>query len=470
MTDIQKLFEIEKRYDAYNFTWKGKYYWIYSRFIILQKYVMNKSLGANQTIFNTRKNLLSLICEFLRYIRYSFKNKRIEQKDIVFATHSRRVKIDGKYRCIYTDRLADKYDSSISLEQPYLGEHFEPIYSANVFYTDFAIIRSELFYYLNKVFNKKSIAEFRKVIEEEITPILREIEKEFDIVIEQNKVFSEIIRNYYVEESRKRFYVSLLRKIKPKKIVEVVHYSIAMMALSEAAHDLEIPVIELQHGTASFEHIAYQYRGETKAKCLPDYMFTFSDYWSEQISFPSSVKTISVGYDYFESQIKKGISRKHDRITILFISQETIGKKLSQIACELAKRLDLNKYRIVYKLHPAEFTEWKKNYSWLIDSKVEVADEKSPNLYEYFQESDVQVGVYSTALYEGIGYNLKTAIYNIEYAQSMKFLVKKGYAEYFDNVDSLQNFIAGSRLQVNPYEIWKMNALENMMNELDRIN
>lgn len=467
--NLQKIIEIEKKYDACNLTWNGRYYWMYSRFVIFQEYVINKSLGINQTIYATRKKSLSILGEVARYIKYSLKNRKIKPVDIVFATHSRRVKCDGKYRCIYTDRLAERYEKSISLEQPYQSGHLEPIYTSNVFYTDLAVIRSELFFYINKIFRRSAVSELRKEISEKIIPMLKEMEQEFNITIELNRVTNEVIRNYYVEDSRRRYYLRLLKSFNPQKVVEVVHYSVAMMALTEAAHMLDIPVIELQHGTMSSAHTGYQYNTEVTARCLPDYIFTFSDFWGEQINLPAQVKPIAVGYDYFEQQVAAGGVIEHTKKTIIFISQETIGKKLSKLACELADKLNPEEYRIIYKLHPAEAQRWKKEYSWLVDSWVEVADGSGKSLYEYFKESDIQVGVHSTAVYEGLGFNLRTAIYNVEYAETMKPLIDRELAVYIDDVEELIDYIEKDNTAVDSDIIWKHNAMENMIAELDKI-
>ena len=106
---------------------------------------------------------------------------------------------------------------------------------------------------------------------------------------------------------------------------------------------------------------------------------------------------------------------KKNKKQILFISQGTIGKKLSNLALKLAKKL--TEFKIIYKLHPGEYERWKAEYTCLHSfvslENTQVLDDNITNLYQLFGESSYQVGVYSTAIYEGISFGLKTFIVDL---------------------------------------------------------
>ena len=75
------------------------------------------------------------------------------------------------------------------------------------------------------------------------------------------------------------------------------------------------------------------------------------------------------------------------------------------------------------------------------------------------------MGVYSTAIYEGLGFGLDTYIYDI-YADTMKQLVEDGYATYVRDVHELKDCIVKEHPQGNYGSniFWKEHALENIQN------
>ena len=144
---------------------------------------------------------------------------------------------------------------------------------------------------------------------------------------------------------------------------------------------------------------------------FPDYLLVFGDYWKSIADYPIDTgRVISAGYPYLERKIKQYAQSKRKK-QILFISQSRIGIPISKFAVELSKHnLD---YKIVYKLHPREVSDWRIRYPWLVDANVEVIDTLGTDLYRLLGESMVQVGVSSTAIYEGLAYGLKTFLIDV---------------------------------------------------------
>jgi hypothetical protein len=183
----------------------------------------------------------------------------------------------------------------------------------------------------------------------------------------------------------------------------------------------------------SYDHIKF-----------PDYFLTFGDYWQKGINFPiDKNKIISAGYPFLEMQQKryKNLRRKNQ---VVFISQGSIGDKLSKVAVKLANRID-SKYEILYKLHPGEIKRWKKEYPWLIDRNIKVMADEIP-LYKVLAESKVQVGVNSTALFEGIAMGVEQTILldlpGIEYMD--KIIKEPGVTKLknYEDIFKISTFIA----------------------------
>lgn len=83
-----------------------------------------------------------------------------------------------------------------------------------------------------------------------------------------------------------------------------------------AARDLNIPTVEIQHGYVGRGHLAYWYphlEQSLKLGTITDYFFTFSDYWSNNISYPTR-KRISIGNDFYH--IEKSFSKQKNKLMV----------------------------------------------------------------------------------------------------------------------------------------------------------
>jgi hypothetical protein len=233
----------------------------------------------------------------------------------------------------------------------------------------------------------------------------------------------------------------------------------------EVAKALEIPVVELQHGVINKYHKGYSYPGDREKEAFPDYLLTFGEYWNN-IEYPiPDEKVIVTGYPYFD-MMKKKFEDVEEKNQILFISQGTIGEKLSQFAVELSKQIE--DYEIVYKLHPGEFSNWQERYPWLEESEIEVLTNEK-QLYQLFAESKIQVGVYSTAIYEGLGFNLKTFLVDLPGIETMERLLDKKCCRKMNSAEELmENMEDEGDPEVDIEEFFKPNAKENIIEQLNR--
>ena len=297
--------------------------------------------------------------------------------------------------------------------------------------------------------------------------------KEFKWNYDENEILNILInivlKYHYLY---KKFY-KLINIIKPKVIIEVVHYDFIKMIFNEIADSLGIPTIELQHGTIYNDHLAYQYDTDKHIKQFPSEIFLFSDFWKKNMNPPIENKyLVATGFPFFETKLNfyKNKMKLKDKYTILFISQSTIGIYLYNLACDVAKHLDDKKYKIIFKLHPAEYSSWKDNYPNLHTENIEVIDNNNESIYYYFQKSDMQIGAYSTALFEGIGFGLQTLIYKVGHYYIMDSLVKSKYANYVENAEEVIKEI--NQNKKNPPSdtnaLWKPNSFENMVNHIKK--
>ena len=394
-----------------------------------------------------------------------FFGTKKEPKDICVINHPRKVLNDGYYECIYTDELVKKLSDSIVLERPYQMQHLEPSGIKEVQKLDILTFERMVYYRLYTIVFKKRYTNLVKKITERICRPLLEIGERYGIDINHTKIVKYIADQIIYYKANHKTVEKIIKAIKPKIFLEVVAYSFECMLFTEVCKKNKIPVIELQHGILT-NHIAYNLDTQEAVDQIPDKILLFSDFWKQHMKWPGGEQSmVSAGYPYFEKKVKaaKKIKEFEDKKNIIFISQGTIGKKLCKLARMLAGKIDGHKYRILYKLHPGEYAIFREQYPELEHENIVVLQDNTYGLYDCFISSMAQVGVYSTAIYEGLGFGLATYIYQIEMAENMLDLCHAGYAKYVKDSNQLYSYIEEPARTNQGENFWKENAMETML-------
>ena len=85
---------------------------------------------------------------------------------------------------------------------------------------------------------------------------------------------------------RRRAYLRLLQAHRPKALIVVVSYSHSIAPLIDAARALQIPTVEMQHGTFSAYHLGYHFPKLSRHPYFCDSLFTFGAFWSQMAALP----------------------------------------------------------------------------------------------------------------------------------------------------------------------------------------
>jgi hypothetical protein len=249
-----------------------------------------------------------------------------------------------------------------------------------------------------------------------------------------------------------------------------------MKAVNSIAKIKNIPTIELQHGIIGKNTIAYNFYKKMNIATFPDFIFLFGDFWKNEARFPiNDSKLISVGWPYYEIKRNRYLKLKEKNLKnkILFLSQGTVGKDLSKIAFEVSKMLDPNYYKIIYKLHPCECSRWIKEYPWLVGSNIDVICSNENDIHFYFSQASAQVGVYSTAIFEGLSYGLKTFICKLYKYYTMNVLYEKEYAILIETATELSSHLKklceANITKTNVDQFFKNNSLDNIKKNIETI-
>ena len=271
----------------------------------------------------------------------------------------------------------------------------------------------------------------------------------------------------------KKWFQRYLKKISPKLIMEYPHYDEHMFAANAAAKELGIKVIEMQHGRIN-AHEAYWYEDQAKiGKLLPDYFFTYGQWWNEQINLPEFCKVIPVGNAYLEKQVDIYKKEKKDHLVISVFSNPQNGKTLLEFIYNIQDYCLEHNIEILYKLHPNESKVWKTEYPELSEMKsTKIYD--SGSVYDVLSQSDIIIGINSTVFFEALAYeNLQIYIYTIGDYEGMKPLIENKMATAVSTSEEFLEKISGRESQETKLDIgkslWKDNAEDNIYEKLKNI-
>lgn len=338
-------------------------------------------------------------------------------------------------------------------------EHSVPARTGNIRYID-------LIYVFNSMKQVSGLVNFKldDDTETRLMDIADNIASELNVRIDiPSMVESRLQRR----RSLKPLYRKFLNRIDPSVVVLVVHYG--KETFVEVCKELGIPVVELQHGILTEHEYSYHFPGSRTKWTFPDYFFTWGEVWNENVEFPiDDDHVIPVGHPYMDLKQSK-FSDKLVKDQILFVSQPNIGHDLSRYATSLVNDFDISS-DVIFKLHPKEYNDWKRRYPGLEQAEVTVVDNEGQSLYRLFAESHTQIGVFSTALYEGLNFDLETYIVRLPGVENVSRLYTEGPAQLVESVAELAEHINGrnnTEQDMNAY--FRNDAIQNIERELDRI-
>ena len=463
---VETFIIFEENNNLFDLKTSGENYWHYIRLEIFNIIANEKFEFGN--LDQTGKSKISKIrTYFFNLAKILLKQPllNLKRKDILIFNHSRRKLIDGYYTCIYTDYILEHLKHSYYVfELPHQFRHLEPIKTQNIKYLELIHLMCSI----KILFNKKLIYDADML---EVNQLGREIAHVFNLKPE-NLNFEKILKDnlLFVIESKK-YYRKIIDKIKPKLIIEVNHYQNTIISVNEIAKERGIKTVELQHGTMGKYFIPYNFHKKQNLPGFPEEIWLFGAFWKNYSSFPINNESLKeVGFPYLERMYDKFISsiKPNNKKIILFLSQWNIGNALSSIAVRLNKLINKQEYEIYFKMHPAEENIYKQKYANLIESDITLISSNNKNMYYYFNIASYQVGVYSTALFEGLRYGLKTFIFKTYGHEQMEKIYKNGYAKLFENEIQLFKYLDERHDEIDINYLWKSNSLNGIINEIGK--
>lgn len=463
----EKLLTAEAESGLFDLAINGEYVWQYARYRCLLKIIEEVTgvvMSRKVSIPQNKEGRKSLR-EWLKYCQFL-----VHKKDILVLNHPRRIKEGSYYRCVVTDRILENLDYSYYVyEAAYFGRHYKPVTTKHLKYIDLDIIRKIFKYDEEK--NGKELAAFaRKVI--------ASFEKSCQIVLSKElkkSIFLDIVHVHKELFYHKIWARIVLALIRPKLVMVTVGYGFLVQVMVAEAKRKHIPTVELQHGRIGETHLAYNYIYRGELESFADYMFVYGNYEKVTARFPiADDHVIAVGCPEWEKKVRYYAKHKKSnrKKVIVFLSALGTGDIISKYALEMRKSPKLKNYRMIYKLHPAEYNDWKSWYPELKDSGLEIIEDNLHDIYYYLGHSDYVVGISSTVLFEATGFNTQIFVVKDGDYRKAEYLYRNDHARLVENVEQLIDEIehpARKKQAEEENKYFKMNSIQNIQREIKRI-
>jgi hypothetical protein len=396
MSSAEKLKDIEQRIDVNSIKYKDLTVWPVLRYYICVKYSANSSpIKPDKTIFKS----------LLKNLFFGFRNYFKKHDYLFLSSSDQRVIIENKYIDKSVDEIAQNLSSSWVIESPVKGHYKKnqlpstPVSSKYPLYLLTWLISKLMF--TNKIQGVDRI---------------KEILNELNILVD----YKSICKNHYAQYKTMLF-LSKWKKFKAAFIV--CHYT--NMGYIRALQELNIPVIEMQHGLIAKGHCAYNMYTPTDLSCYPNYLLTFGEQerfvFEKNNHFISPNKVIPVGHfyiDYISSEYKGDRKfkelQKNYRKTVAVVSQNhPIENELIKFVKEVSK-LDRT---ILFVFVPRNYSKTADEYGF--DENVLLT--KWLNVYQIIWHADFHSTVFSTCALEAPSIGIRNVLINLENRSKMHF-------------------------------------------------
>jgi len=467
----------EERTGMFDRSLLGVAYWQLIRHDVFRETLESLGLAERAHLRVEELPLRHWLGSQLRQLPKTIERSRLSRApaaDLLIAAHPRHVPYQGQFICPYSQPLLwGNAHSRVLLEGHFQGRYFAPDAGEPTRYVDWALVRA------HAAFRARELrgAGFSSRAELEIQDLVQKLRSALgsapNVAAVRRRVRTAVLASLGLQPQLAR----LLDAVRPKLVFVVVGYRLVNQLLTQAARSRGIVVAELQHGTLGAGHPGYNFANGRKPDSFPDYLLLFGDLWrgaTPGLPLPAE-RTPAIGYgwlDLHRAAHERGASETQRRV--LFLSQRGIGSELSKLAAALHAQLPASEFELVYRLHPSEGIGWEQMYPELARSAIRVERAEERALYASQNAAQVQVGVYSTALLEGLAFGLETFLVELPGHEQLALLSSAGLARSVANADALATALkssspAGKATVADVDALWARDAKAGFSRFVERI-
>lgn len=224
---------------------------------------------------------------------------------------------------------------------------------------------------------------------------IQPLELTLDIKFDENVLAHCLMKASYLLKERigyMKFYKKVIEQVEPKVIIYSHGQDMSLTYLRDTALELGLPTLEIDHGVGTVDtyhkHLVYA-----------DYQIAYSEIVAAKCRELGNDKVLGIGKPGVYDNITKP-EYTYPTIVISFIS--SLENEIFDYAKNLAKRLDKQKYLVVYKAHSAEL--WKDEEMQSIEGELENFKFMSGvlDIRDIVNLSDVVIGIRSSGIFDAM--------------------------------------------------------------------
>lgn len=468
---IRSFTQFEMDEELFFYRVKGHCFWDYIRYDVFYNWVYKSKFFGYK---GDKKKSQSRFKKAFRLLRESFLSilywlqlslRKTKSYDIIIYNYDRNRLTEGKWVNPHfypiVESLSKKY-SVLLIDPSEFKWDVENNYPCDV-------LRYRPYYLLDSIkdkFLKYSTSE-KKLFDELKNKLEQKFQSNFNI--------RNIAKNCYSFQiiSFKRWTL-IFKKYKPKLFL--FSDTGNNKGMIEAASTLNVKSINMQHSLLSESNILYHYHKSMSRKltpALPQYLFTFGPYWRQECRLPIIVK--EVGFPLFDWNHKITTQRlaskkiTTDKNAILIISDSFFSKDdFVHVALTLARSFP--GFTIYYKLRPDDYYQWQERYpeEFQVLPNLKVIDNDETPFYDYFVRSSYQVGINSTALFEGIAFELTTFILKKGWYEEMTRAIQDDHVILVKDAEEIVSHIQNGKKILNTLNCQEL-FLENCVSNVEEV-
>jgi hypothetical protein len=403
-TDIMK--DIEERFKLFDIEIRTFYIWWVSKRKIFETIDSLKQKSTNGNESNVRSKIMRCFTTF-KYIKsINLKRNKYKQLDILCLSDTASRRNNG-FDFIFD--YIGKYDTaSYGILETLSGEIYSSKRYTENSYNLTNLSLMVLFYRrLYHMFLSREEIKYIKSVFEEVQFYILEKYK-IDIPITEI-----VLENTSVLIKGHKYALDILNKVKPKVLYTQCFYSPSHIIFVYAAKMLNIKVVEFQHGLISEKHYGYIFNEIIRDKDpIPDYFCVFGTHFKNvilKINPKINLNILEYGYPFLYEQLAENLKYIEEKEYEFIIT--TQGSAYAEHWCGFIKKL-LSfepKCKILVKVHPNEFMEYKDLYRDIMTNS-RVHFDTTGNIYTCLRKSKVHLSCFSTCHYEAMVCNIPTFV------------------------------------------------------------
>jgi hypothetical protein len=207
-----------------------------------------------------------------------------------------------------------------------------------------------------------------------------------------------------------------------------------------------IDAVDVQHGMISRYEVGYSWPGHPPSEAAPTGMVFFGRHWVDSVPHPAALTPVVSGSAHIEGLLDAGKRSESGPVDprgpVLVVGQRTVGKILWTFAVALARACP--GVPVLYRPHPGEsIRRYQALFAAEPDPPANLELSSGPlGVYPLIMSARLQIGVYSTTLFEGLVLGCPSVVLDAPGAEHMDDVVARGDMRMVSTIEEAASLVA----------------------------